>query len=66
MNRSLLLHDTALGVLGIGLGVLADHVHALDDGALLADQHFEDLTLLPLALAGVHDHRVPFLDMQFH
>ena len=66
MDRSLLLYDTALGILGVGFGVLADHVHTFNDRALVVDKDLKHFSLLTLALACIDDHRVPFLNMQFY
>ncbi len=63
MDRSLLLDDTSLGILSIGLGSLFAQVHALDDGTLLLDVDLQDFALLTLAVAGVHVNRIPFLNM---
>lgn len=63
MDRSLLLDDTSLGILRIGLGGLLAKVHPLDDGTLLLDIDLQDLALLALAVAGIDLDRVPFLNM---
>ena len=52
MDRSLLLEDTALGILRIGLGGLLDDVHTLDDGTLLRNLDLQDFALLALAVTG--------------
>ena len=42
VDRSLLLEDTALGILRIGLGGLLDDVHTLDDGTLLRNLDLQE------------------------
>jgi hypothetical protein len=64
MNGSLLLEDSALGLLGIGLGVLADEVDTLDDHTVLFGDDGEDLTGLSLIVSGVDVNGVAFFDLK--
>ena len=63
MNRSLLLDDSTLRILCIGLGGLLADVHALDDGTLLGRIDLQDFALLALAVAGDNVNLIPFLNM---
>ena len=66
MDRSLLLYDTALGVLCIGLRSLLAEINALDNRALLRHLNLQDFTLLALVVTGDHQNRIPLLNMQFN
>ena len=66
MDGSFLLDDTALCVLGIGLGMLFVHVDTLDDGAILFGIDLQDLGDLAFVIAGDHLDHIPFLNVQFH
>ena len=63
MDGSLDGHDAALRVLLSGAHGLLDHVHLLDDHALLAGERTNDLALLALVLAGQNADGVALLDV---
>lgn len=63
MNSGFLFDNTALGMLGIGLGVLAHHIDTLHDCAVFLGDDLENLSGLALVIAGVHVDHVSFLDM---
>ena len=65
MDSRLLLDDTTLRMGCIGLGVLADDVHAFDDNAILGRNDGQDLTGLALVIAGVAYTVSPFLICNF-
>src|SRR5262249_11499620 len=63
IDRRLALKDPPLDVLlRVRLRVLADEVHALDDGAPFRREDAEHPALAPLALPGQHQHGVVPLD----
>jgi hypothetical protein len=63
VNRSLLLDDSTLGILGIRLGSLLAHIHALYNSTLLLGIYLQDFTLLAFAITCIDVNNVPFLDM---
>ena len=67
VDAGLLLDDAALGLLGVRLGVLLDHIDTFDDHAILTGIHGKDLTGLSLVVTGIYINGIAFLDMQlFH
>ena len=62
MNGSLLLDDAALGLLGIGLGVLADHIDTLYDNTLLSGIYRKYFASFTFIVAGIDIHGVAFLN----
>ena len=63
MYRSLLLHDSTLGVLCAGLLALGYHINTLYDGTLLLNENLKHLTSLALVLTGQDHDCIVFSDM---
>jgi hypothetical protein len=63
MNRSLLLYNATLRVLGTGFLALGHHVHTLYNGTLFFYEHLQYLTLLALAGTRVYVYGIAFLNM---
>ena len=62
-----MLADTTLGLLGIGLRVLADEVDAFDDHTVLLGENGKNLAGLAFIVTGIYIHGVTFLDLElFH
>ena len=67
MDCGLLLDDTALRLLGIGLRVLAHEVDALDNHTVLLGENGKNLAGLAFIVTGIYIHGVTFLDLElFH
>ena len=52
-----------LRLLGVGFGVLADHIDTLDDGAILGGIDGKDLAGLSLVVSGIYIYGVTLLNM---
>jgi hypothetical protein len=65
VDGSLLLDETTLRILRVGLCSLLADVYTLYNSTLLRSIYREYLTLCATAIASIDVNHVPFLNMQF-
>ena len=63
VNRSLLLDDASLGILGRRLRALGNDVDTFHDGTILRNQNLQHLTSLALVFSGEDIDRIVLSDV---
>ena len=65
MQRSLLLYNATIRILGIRLDTLRNEIQTFDYSPLLLYKDLKHTTGLTLILPGINEDRIAFLYMQF-